>query len=100
MADPFGASRLTVSPPERGVFVLDHEGECKDFMKTYLQCLKENKKDYYPCREKSRNYLQCRMDKGLMAKENMDNLGLGEENSVYIRNNDPVESKPGNLFYR
>ena len=26
---------------ERGVFALDHDGECKSFMKDYLQCLKE-----------------------------------------------------------
>jgi hypothetical protein len=32
MADAFGASRVTVRPPERGVFPIDHDGECKHKM--------------------------------------------------------------------
>ena len=33
MTDAFGASRVQPRPPERGVFPLDHDGECKDQMK-------------------------------------------------------------------
>lgn len=29
-----------------------------------------------PCRELSRRYLECRMDKGLMVKDDMKNLGF------------------------
>lgn len=36
MADAFGASRIQTRPPERGVFPLDHDGECKDHMKVRL----------------------------------------------------------------
>jgi hypothetical protein len=36
MTAPFGGSRVSVQPPERGVFPLDHEGECKDQMKVRI----------------------------------------------------------------
>jgi hypothetical protein len=29
----FGSGRQVLKPPERGVFALDHDGECKDSMK-------------------------------------------------------------------
>ena len=62
------AKAVTVKPPERGVFALDHEGECKTQMKEYLKCLSENKADHFPCKMLSRAYLSCRMEKDLMAK--------------------------------
>ena len=74
--DAFGGGRVKVRPPERGIFPLDHDGECKDAMKAYLQCLKENKQDNYACKELSKSYLQCRMDKELMAKEDLKDLGF------------------------
>ena len=33
MANAFGGSRISVKPPERGIFPLDHDGECKQNMK-------------------------------------------------------------------
>jgi hypothetical protein len=30
------------------------------------------------CHHLAKNYLQCRMDKGLMAQENLDNLGFAK----------------------
>lgn len=36
MAAPFGAGRVQVKPPERGIFPLDHEGECKPQMKVCI----------------------------------------------------------------
>ncbi len=74
--DAFGGGRVTVRPPERGIFPLDHDGECKLTMKAYLKCLKENNKDNFPCKEYSKAYLQCRMDKDLMSKEDMKDLGF------------------------
>ena len=69
-------------PPDKGSFPLDHEGknkteynpsvfycfgtlkgECKEYMKQYMQCLKESKNDNHQCRSESRQYLQCRMEK-------------------------------------
>jgi len=87
MVDAFGGSRVKVRPPERGVFALDHEGECKKEMRLFLDCLKEHDRDHFPCRQLSRSYLQCRMDKELMAKEDMNNLGLGDKERSYVRVN-------------
>ena len=53
-------------------------------MKTFLDCLKQNNQDHFPCKELSKAYLQCRMDNDLMAKEDMQNLGFGN-NAEYIR---------------
>lgn len=74
--DAFGAGRVKVKPPERGIFPLDHDGECKAPMKMYLQCLKDNSQDNFPCKDLSKAYLQCRMDRELMAKEDLKDLGF------------------------
>jgi len=44
-----------------------------------MKCLKEN--DYIApyCRKEVKEYMQCRMDKGLMAPEPIENLGLPDE---------------------
>ncbi|KAJ1022953.1 hypothetical protein NDA13_005002 [Ustilago tritici] len=69
-------SDFKVSPPERGSFPLDHQGECKQVMQEYMNCIKYNGNDNGKCRHLSRAYLQCRMDKGLMDNDDMDNLGF------------------------
>jgi cytochrome c oxidase assembly protein subunit 19 len=84
MTDAFGGARIQVKPPERGVFPLDHDGECKALMTSFLGCLEDNKHDHFPCKDFSKAYLQCRMDKNLMAKENMSNLGF-DDHGEYIR---------------
>ncbi|KAH6660243.1 hypothetical protein BKA67DRAFT_641372 [Truncatella angustata] len=67
-------------PPERGSFPLDHDGECKDVMVNYLKCLKTVKGQNDPaCRELAKNYLGCRMERNLMAKDDFKNLGFGTE---------------------
>jgi hypothetical protein len=81
MVDAFGASRIKVKPPERGIFPLDHDGECKIYMQSYLNCLKTTSHDYYPCKSLSKEYLQCRMDHNLMKIEDLNTLGLGEDSS-------------------
>ncbi|KAI8579767.1 hypothetical protein K450DRAFT_240243 [Umbelopsis ramanniana AG] len=72
---PPGVESFSGKPPALGSFPLDHEGECKDFMKEYIKCLRANKNNNGACREFSRAYLQCRMDNGLMAQDDMKNLG-------------------------
>ncbi|KAF9458355.1 hypothetical protein BDZ94DRAFT_112051 [Collybia nuda] len=62
--------------PDRGSFPLDHYGECKDKMTLYMRCLRENSSTSSPCRDLSRDYLDCRMQKGLMEKDEWKNLGL------------------------
>ncbi|KAF9452570.1 hypothetical protein P691DRAFT_772195 [Macrolepiota fuliginosa MF-IS2] len=64
------------SAPDRGSFPLDHYGECKDKMLVYMQCLKENSSNSTPCRALSKDYLNCRMQKGLMERDDWSNLGL------------------------
>lgn len=90
MTDAFGGSRVSVRPPERGIFPLDHDGECRPQMRGFLECLRLNNSEHNSCREQSKTYLQCRMDKELMAKEDLSKLGLGE-GATYTR----VASKEG-----
>ncbi|KAF8350182.1 hypothetical protein F5887DRAFT_877536 [Amanita rubescens] len=65
------------APPDRGSFPLDHYGECKDKMMFYMDCLRRNSGQSTPCRAFSKDYLNCRMEKGLMERDNWGNLGLG-----------------------
>ena len=54
------------SPPERGSFPLDHDGECQPLMKNYLKCLRSARGvNSDECRELSKNYLQCRMERSV-----------------------------------
>lgn len=90
MADAWGGSRIQTKPPEKGVFPLDHDGECKEDMKAFLACLRKSNSDHFPCRHLSAKYLECRMDKELMAKDDLNNIGLGET-GTYLR----VQREPG-----
>ena len=63
--------------PEKGVFPLDHFGECKKAMRAYLACLRKHGDDAATCREVSKKYLECRMDRELMAKQPLEELGFG-----------------------
>lgn len=38
-------------------------GECKDFMRVYLDCLRKNEHNSTPCRHLNRDYLDCRMNR-------------------------------------
>lgn len=85
MVDAFGGSRVNVRPPERGIFPLDHDGECKKQMKEFIECLKISNSEHHSCREMSKKYLQCRMDNELMMKEDLSKLGLGDGTANYVR---------------
>ncbi|KAG8820851.1 Cytochrome c oxidase assembly protein cox19 [Serendipita sp. 411] len=74
---PGAATLLNPTPPDRGSFPLDHEGECKEMMKTYLKCLKSNGNKGTACRTGAKAYLDCRMQRGLMDRDEWKNLGLG-----------------------
>lgn len=60
--------------------------------KNFLGCLKENNHDHFPCKAFSKVYLECRMERNLMAKESMDTLGLGEQ-ANYVRADKPDEKQ-------
>jgi cytochrome c oxidase assembly protein subunit 19 len=64
--------------PARGSFPLDHEGACKVKAGEFLACIKQAAGAHVSCRELSKEYLACRMDKGLMAAEDLDTLGFSE----------------------
>lgn len=72
----FGNKIFTPTPPEKGSFPLDHEGQCKKSMLQYMLCLKSNKNNNSECRIEAKDYLQCRMDNQLMAKEDFSKLGF------------------------
>lgn len=87
------ARGLAPKPPEKGVFPLDHFGECKDVSATtmslllcapvflcstpvsllsaaspqikerYLKCLAEHNADAEACRQLTKEYLECRMER-------------------------------------
>ncbi|CAN6674654.1 cytochrome c oxidase assembly protein Cox19p [Trichomonascus vanleenenianus] len=68
------------TPPLRGSFPLDHDHDCSEIMQDYLNCLKYVKgQNSHGCRLVAKNYLKCRMDNGLMDKDEWRNLGLPED---------------------
>lgn len=75
----FGQKKFQQRPPEKGSFPLDHEGECKSFMARYMGCLRNNKMQNTECRQESKEYLECRMSKNLMAKEDLQKLGYSDD---------------------
>ncbi|XP_063284967.1 cytochrome c oxidase assembly protein COX19 [Pelobates fuscus] len=72
----FGSKTFKPRPPEKGSFPLDHYGECKPFKEKFMRCLRENTYQSGPCREASKEYLECRMERQLMAKEPLEKLGF------------------------
>ncbi|ODQ75819.1 hypothetical protein LIPSTDRAFT_41423, partial [Lipomyces starkeyi NRRL Y-11557] len=53
------------TPPDRGSFPLDHDGECKNQMQIYLDCLRSSRsRERVPsdCRLLAKEYLNCRME--------------------------------------
>jgi cytochrome c oxidase assembly protein subunit 19 len=76
MGGPMSGSKPPLAP-EKGVFPLDHFGECKEVMRTYLACLSKHGDDAGRCRDVSKRYLECRMERELMAKQDLTELGFG-----------------------
>ncbi|KAI3634231.1 hypothetical protein MIR68_007835 [Amoeboaphelidium protococcarum] len=73
------SERYTPKPPQRGSFPLDKNGLCKDLAQKYMKCIKKNKGSIEKCRDISKEYLQCRMDRKLMEPDQFENLGLTAE---------------------
>ena len=71
---------LSPTPPERGSFPQDHDGECTKYMQAYLECIRlvKGENGAINCRVKARAYLKCRMDHKLMEQDSFKNLGLPE----------------------
>jgi len=47
-------------------------------MTRYLDCLKKNSSSSSNCRHLNKDYLDCRMQNGLMEKDEWKNLGLAD----------------------
>ncbi|EIM92803.1 uncharacterized protein STEHIDRAFT_117764 [Stereum hirsutum FP-91666 SS1] len=85
---------FSVSPPDRGSFPLDHWGECRDTMMVYMECMKKNDNASTECRHLSRDYLDCRMRKGLMDRDDFKNLGLTNLKGDNNTGSDPSHPTP------
>ncbi|TKV98197.1 hypothetical protein SEVIR_9G544000v4 [Setaria viridis] len=93
----FGGNRgVRPVPPEKGVFPLDHLHECDFEKKDYLACLKSTGFQSEKCRQFSKKYLECRMERNLMAKQDMSELGFRNVYEVDTApdKNDKLESPP------
>ena len=66
-------------PPEKGSFPLDHFAECTPLFRSYIQCLKQNESDNRACKEASKLYVVCRMEKGLMEVDELSRIGFDEQ---------------------
>uniref|UniRef100_A0A834RA37 Cytochrome c oxidase assembly protein COX19 n=1 Tax=Sarcoptes scabiei TaxID=52283 RepID=A0A834RA37_SARSC len=52
------------------------KGECKEFMRKYQECLVRSLSKSDVCKDLAKDYLNCRMEKDLMAKEDFKHLGF------------------------
>ncbi|GAB4817910.1 hypothetical protein N2152v2_004956 [Parachlorella kessleri] len=68
-----GSRNQAPKPPEKGVFPLDHFGECTTVKDEYLKCLADSKGDADACREVTKRYLR-----NLMAPQSLEELGFKE----------------------
>jgi cytochrome c oxidase assembly protein subunit 19 len=66
-------------PPEKGAFPLDHGGECKKHATTFMACLNKHGSRHAPCKSLAKLYFECRMERGLMAKEDLGTMGFSED---------------------
>lgn len=79
---------LLPTPPERGSFPLDHDGECRDMMLRYLKCMKLVNNENAPnCRLLAKEYLRCRMERGLMVPDKWSHLGLPSDTNKKEKEN-------------
>lgn len=89
----FGQKRFIPTPPDKGSFPLDHENACKLQMIKYMSCLRNNRSDNSECRIQAKDYLRCRMDNNLMAKEEWKSLGFSDLTSASQTKENSTETK-------
>uniref|UniRef100_A0A8C4NEC9 Cytochrome c oxidase assembly protein COX19 n=1 Tax=Eptatretus burgeri TaxID=7764 RepID=A0A8C4NEC9_EPTBU len=87
----FGSKSFKPRPPDKGAFPLDHHGECSAFKDVYMRCLRAKGFDNSACRQQSKDYLQCRMERDLMAQESLEKLGYKD----LLENEKEKENKKG-----
>jgi cytochrome c oxidase assembly protein subunit 19 len=88
-------SKRTNSPapnaPDKGSFPLDHFQECDTIAEEYRLCVENASNIPKICKEQAMRYLQCRMDKGLMANHSMEELGFIPESTWEYEQNSKTE---------
>ena len=73
-----GGKNAQAKPPEKGSFPLDHGGQCAASASEFMACLKAHGQRHAPCKALAKQYFECRMDRGLMAKEDLATMGISE----------------------
>lgn len=68
------------TPPINGVFPLDREGECKDKVFSYLECLKIHKYEMTPCQDLAKVYFECRLKNELLTERDWQIFGFSNNN--------------------
>ncbi|XP_055565538.1 cytochrome c oxidase assembly protein COX19 isoform X1 [Falco cherrug] len=87
----FSTKSFKARPPGKGAFPLDHFGECSTFKERFMECLRDSGYESGACRQRAMAYLQCRMDRQLMANEPLEKLGFKD------MMDEKSEAKPENL---
>lgn len=75
-SNTFGQKVFQPKAPVQGAFPLDHEAECKKSMLDYMLCMAREKNENTKCRDQAKEYLNCRMEKGLMDKRDLATFGF------------------------
>merc|ERR1712046_396588 len=65
------------TPPDKGSFPLDRTDVCGPQVRAVLECLRTSGGSHIHCRKASEEYLKCRMENKLMAKEDLGSFGFG-----------------------
>ncbi|KAL9642539.1 hypothetical protein ABK040_011106 [Willaertia magna] len=66
--------------PKRGSFPLDHLHECDKTVEMYFKCLRDNNNFASKCRKEGNDYLKCRVNNGLMSKDDFLEADMPETN--------------------
>lgn len=88
-----GARGYKPRPPEKGVFPLDHFGECTHVKDAYLTCLQKNQAASDNCKELAKAYLECRMKRSLMAEQDLSELGFEDVSTTPTTSSNATQSK-------
>ena len=72
MSSNFINTRSGISPPEKGSFPLDHFKACSHIIDKYLDCVDKHEKLPKRCQKIQVEYLNCRMEQGLMKEESLE----------------------------
>jgi len=81
----FGQKSFTPTAPEQGSFPLDRENICKNFMMSYMLCLRENNQVNEKCRVPALRYFKCRIDNQLMSQQEFQRLGYTQEELAAVQ---------------